>query len=637
MAQDSKSTEGHEVPWRKEKTMNSLPEVVTNYSTLIRTENGIPYRDLNKNGKLDIYEDPRRPVDDRVEDLLGQMTLDEKAGMMFINGTVVNEDGSIEVDPETKGFGRAAVTQITNQLMSHFNFWQMPGAQVVAAWYNKLQRFSEETRLGIPVTIASDPRNHFSNSIFSMSAQDFSQWCETLGFAAIGDADLVKKFADIVRKEYLAVGIRIALHPQIDLATEPRWPRINGTFGEDAELTARLGKAYIEGFQGEKLGPHSVACMTKHFPGGGPQNEGLDPHFEFQRGQIYPGNNFDYHLIPFEAAFAANTAAIMPYYGVPMDQTGENVAMSFNKDIITGLLREKYRYDGVICTDWGLITDVHMQEAIWPARAWGVEHLSEIDRVYKALDAGVDQFGGESCPEHVVELVKSGRLSEARLEESVRRLLRLKFELGLFDNPFVDEALVPQVLGDPVSIAAGADSQKRAMTLLKNKDHVLPIQSKSRVYVKNVDATVAGQYAELAATPTEADFAILRLEAPWYPVETKNPFARSFHHGDLDFKGEALAEIVSLLKTVPTIVVLYLDRPAVIPEISAAAQALLVEYGASDEAVLDVIFGKARPEGKLPFELPFSMDAVRNQKADVPYDSDDPLYPFGFGLAYKLR
>jgi beta-glucosidase len=327
----------------------------------------------------------------------------------------------------------------------------------------------------------------------------------------------------------------------------------------------------------------------------------------------------------------------MPYYGVPMDQTGENVAMSFNKDIITGLLREKYRYDGVICTDWGLITDVHMQEAIWPARAWGVEHLSEIDRVYKALDAGVDQFGGESCPEHVVELVKSGRLSEARLEESVWRLLRLKFELGLFDNPFVDEALVPQVLGDPVSIAAGADSQKRAMTLLKNKDHVLPIQSKSRVYVKNVDATVAGQYAELAATPTEADFAILRLEAPWYPVETKNPFARSFHHGDLDFKGEALAEIVSLLETVPTIVVLYLDRPAVIPEISAAAQALLVEYGASDEAVLNVIFGKAKPEGKLPFELPFSMDAVRNQKADVPYDSEDPLYPIGFGLAYKLR
>jgi beta-glucosidase len=190
--------------------------------------------------------------------------------------------------------------------------------------------------------------------------------------------------------------------------------------------------------------------MTKHFPGGGPQYEGLDPHFDFQRGQVYPGDNFDYHLIPFEAAFEAGTAAIMPYYGVPMDQTSENVAMSFNKDIITGMLREKYGYDGVVCTDWGLITDIHMPGGvIWPARAWGVEHLSEVERVYKAIEAGVDQFGGESCPQYVVELVKAGRLSEARLDESARRLLRLKFELGLFDDPFTDEARLPQVMGMP--------------------------------------------------------------------------------------------------------------------------------------------------------------------------------------------
>ncbi|GAG19841.1 unnamed protein product, partial [marine sediment metagenome] len=262
-----------------------------------------------------------------------------------------------------------------NSPLNHFNLWQIPGAQVVAAWQNKLQRFAEQTRLGIPVTIASDPRNHFTRNIFSMATKEFSQWCETLGFAALDDSDLVQQFADIARREYLAVGIRVALHPQIDLATEPRWPRISGTFGEDAHLTARLVKAYIAGFQGATLGAHSVACMTKHFPGGGPQNEGLDPHFEFQKGQIYPGQNFDYHLIPFEAAFDAQTAAIMPYYGVPVDQTDENVAMSFNKAIITGLLREKYRFEGVICTDWGLITDVHMKDAIWPARAWGVEHL----------------------------------------------------------------------------------------------------------------------------------------------------------------------------------------------------------------------------------------------------------------------
>lgn len=609
-------------------------ELLTQQSGLLATENDVTFRDLNKNGKLDPYEDPRQPLESRIENLMGQMTLEEKAGMLFINGAAVNADGSIENKPGTSGMARGAVPQIVEKKMSHFNLWDIPGAQMVAKWQNDLQRFAEQTRLGIPITIASDPRNHFNQSIFSTRANDFSQWCETLGFAAIGDPGLVRQFAEIVRQEYLAVGIRIALHPQIDLATEPRWPRISGTFGEDAHLTSLLAQAYIEGFQGKALSPQSVACMTKHFPGAGPQKEGLDPHFEFQKGQIYPGNNFDYHLIPFEAAFAAKTAAIMPYYGVPINQTDENVAMSFNKAIITGLLREKYQYDGVVCTDWGLITDFHMADTVWPARAWGVEHLTQAERVRKALDAGVDQFGGESCPEFVVELVKTGRLSEARLDQSVHRLLRLKFQLGLFDNPFVDETRVPQVLGHPASVAAGAASQKRAMTLLKNDEHTLPLQGRPRIFVKNVDPSTAARYAEVVATPEDADFAILRLATPWVPVETKNPFARSFHHGDLDFKEEAKAEILSLLQAVPTIVVLYLDRPAVIPEISAMAKALLAEYGASDTAMLDVLFGKANPEGRLPIELPSSMEAVRKQKADVPYDSESPLYRFGFGMSY---
>ncbi|CAG1010944.1 beta-glucosidase [Anaerolineales bacterium] len=611
-----------------------LAEIVRQHSGLLRAENGCAFRDLNKNGKLDVYEDPRQPIESRVEDLLGQMTLEEKAGTLFINGSVVNTDGSIEEKPDTPGFGGVAAKQIANQKMNHFNLWDIPRTQAVAAWHNKLQSFAEGMRLGIPITIASDPRNHFTRNIFSMAANEFSQWCETLGFAALDDADLVKQFADIARREYLSVGIRVALHPQIDLSTEPRWPRISGTFGEDAHLTARLVKAYIAGFQGTALGPHSVACMTKHFPGGGPQNEGLDPHFEFQQGQIYPGKNFDYHLIPFEAAIESRTAAIMPYYGVPIDQTDENVAMSFNKAIITGLLRDKYHFDGVVCTDWGLITDVHMGEAVWPARAWGVEHLSKPERVLKALEAGVDQFGGESCPEYVIELVKTERLSETRIDQSVRRLLRLKFQLGLFDNPFVDESQVPQILGHPASVAAGLDSQQRAMTLLKNESQTLPLKGQPKIFVKNIAPAVAARYAEVVATPEQADFAILRLDTPWVPVETKNPFARDFHHGDLDFKGEVKAEILSLLQTVPTIVVIYLDRPAVIPEISAASKALLAEYGADDSAVLNIIFGKSRPEGKLPFELPSSMEAVRNQKADIPYDSENPLYPFGFGMSY---
>jgi len=609
-------------------------EMANQHSSVINTKNGMPFRDLNHNGILDVYEDPRQPLEARVDDLLAQMTLEEKAGVLFINGSGINEDGSIEEQPGNYWSGMNAANQITAHKMNHFNLWGIPKAQVVAAWHNRLQRFAENTRLGIPVTIASDPRNHFTRNIFSMAANEFSQWCETLGFGALDDASLVQQFAEIARREYLAVGIRVALHPQIDLATEPRWPRISGTFGEDAHVATRLVKAYIAGFQGQTLGYNSVACMTKHFPGGGPQFEGLDPHFEFQKGQVYPGHNFDYHLIPFEAAFEARTAAIMPYYGVPMDQTNENVAMSFNKAIITGLLREKYRFDGVICTDWGLITDAQLPEALWPARAWGVENLSQPERVLKALEAGVDQFGGESCPEYVVELVKSGRLSEARIDQSVRRLLRLKFQLGLFDNPFVDESLVPQVLGNPASVAAGHASQERAMTLLKNDQQLLPLQGRPKIYIKNIDQAVAARYAEVVSAPEQGDFAIVRLDTPWVPIETKNTFARGFHHGDLDFKSPAKEEILGLLATVPTIVVLYLDRPAVIPEISAAAGALLGEYGADDAAVLDVVFGKAHPEGKLPFELPRSMEAVRNQKADLPYDSENPLYPYGFGLSY---
>lgn len=603
------------------------------------TSEAANYRDLNKNGRIDVYEDSSQLIEDRVNDLLAQMTLEEKAGMMFINGTFINDDGSLEKKTDTKGFAARLPTageSISGKLMNHFNFWQVPETRELAIGYNAIQKEAENTRLGIPVTIASDPRNHFSESIFSMAATGFSQWCEPLGLAAIGDETLTKQFADIARQEYVAVGIREALHPQVDLATEPRWARISGTFGEDAHLTARMAKAYILGFQGEDLGPNSVACMTKHFTGGGPQKEGLDPHFEFHKGQVYPGNNFDYHLIPFVAAFEANTAAIMPYYGVPKGQTNEDVAFAFNKSIITDLLRNMYKFNGVVCTDWGLITDVNMGTTIWPARAWGVEHLSEEDRVKKVIDAGVDQFGGESVPELVVKLVREGKVTEARIDESVRRLLRQKFQLGLFDNPYVDVENAVQVLSNPAFKAAGEASQRRAMTLLKNDQNILPLQpGKLKLFVKNVNPEVAARYGTVVKSPKEADMAIIRLKTPWYPVDTKNPFALGFHHGDLDFKGKEKEEILQLLKAVPTIVDIGLDRPAVIPDISKHAKGLFADFGASDEAVLDVIFGKAKPEGNLPFELPSSMEAVRNQKEDVPYDSKDPLYKFGFGLRYQ--
>lgn len=605
---------------------------------MFHKDNDITFRDLNKNGRLDPYEDPRRPIAERVEDLLGQMTLEEKAGQMFHAFVPVNPD---DVTFEGAGmFGGPAVADLLlHRHMTHFNVARIASPAETAAWYNRLQKLAEGTRLGIPVTIASDPRHAFTrNIVLGAQTGGFSQWPEPIGLAAIGDPAVTQEFADIARQEYLAVGIRTALHPMADLATEPRWGRINGTFGEDAELAARLVYAYIRGFQGETLGPHSVACMTKHFPGGGPQKDGEDPHFPEGKEQVYPGHNFAYHLIPFEAAFRAGTAAIMPYYGQPIGVPGiEEVGFGFNRDVITGLLREKYGFDGVVCTDWGLLTSAVLPGGeVFAARAWGVEHLSLAERVLKALNAGVDQFGGEACPEVVVELVRSGQVSEARLDQSVRRLLRVKFQLGLFDNPYVDVEAAARIAGAAAFRRAGELAQRKAIVLLKNGEtaqgKALPLRGRPRLYVEGVAAEAAAAYGEVVGAPAQADYAILRLNTPY---EKRTGFLREhFHAGDLDFKGEEKAHILEILRQVPTIVAIHLDRPAVIPEIAAECAGLLGEFGAHDAAVLDVIFGRFAPGGKLPFELPSSMDAVRRQKPDVPYDSENPLFPFGFGLTY---
>lgn len=625
----------------KSRVENNLSPEVNAKSSLIRIDGNATYRDLNKNGKMDVYEDISQPVEKRVQDLLKQMNIEEKAGMMFYSPARVNADGTIE-DKPAKDFISTmlpvGITEIDKHKITHFNLFGVPAPDTLAMWYNRMQQYEEKTRLGIPLSIASDPRNQGGAGIFAMSAKTFSMWPDPLGLAAIGDEKVTEQFADISRQEYLAVGIRQGLHPQVDLATEPRWPRIAGTFGEDAALSSRMTTAYIKGYQGEKLGPNSVAMMTKHFPGGGPQKDGMDPHFNFQKGEVYPGNNFNYHLVPFEAAFNAGTAAIMPYYGVPMGQKDiPEVGFSYNKAIITELLRKKYHYDGVVCTDWGLVTDSKIGPVNFPARAWGVENLNTEERVQKIIDAGVDQLGGEEIPGVIVKLVKEGKLSEHRIDESVVRLLRLKFQLGLFDNPFVDEKKAAAIVGSPEFMKAGEDAQRRSLTLLKNDGHALPLApNKLKIYIKNINPKIAAEYGTIVTDPKQADMAIIRLQTANYPIpEAKGNFiAAMFHWGDLDFKGQQLQDILDLEKSVPTVVDIYMDRPAVIPEISANAKALFASFGSNDRAFLDVVFGKYKPQGRLPIEMPSSMDAVRNQKEDMPYDSKDPLYKFGYGLSY---
>lgn len=610
----------------------------------ILTLDGFTFRDLNKNGKLDVYEDSRKTVDDRVSDLLSQMTLEEKAGTMFITMVGINKDGSVNEKPSLRDpfslLEEGTSKMLFMKHMNHLNILTGASKKAMAEWYNNLQKLEEKSRLGIPVSIASDPRNHFSsNPLSSALSGDMTQFPEPLGLAAIGDSAEVVAFGDIARQEYLALGIRIALHPQADLATEPRWIRINGTFGEDAQLASKLVGAYIKGFQGDTIGPKSVVCMVKHFSGGGPQKEGIDPHLEIQKGQAYPGKNFNYHLIPFEAAFRAGAAEIMPYYGVPTGQTSEDVGFAFNKEIITGLLRGKYHFDGIVCTDWGIVTDMKLfGKKMASARAWGMSNASEEERVLKIINAGVDQFGGEAVPQIVVKLVKDGKISMERIDNSVRRLLKMKFRLGLFENPYVDVENAVKVVGNEKFRAAGDLAQRKSIVLLKNdtisNKPVLPLKKGIKIYVKNLDAAKAAKFGIVVDKPELADIAVLRLQTPSEILPNSGILGRLMRAGDLDFKGKEKEEILALLAKVPTVVDIYLNRPAVIPEISAASKGLFAAFGASDDALLDVIFGNFNPQGKLPVEMPSSMEAVRKQKEDVPYDSENPLYKFGFGLSY---
>ncbi|WP_330280484.1 MULTISPECIES: glycoside hydrolase family 3 N-terminal domain-containing protein [unclassified Streptomyces] len=577
------------------------------------------------------YQNPELPVEQRVEDLLSRMTLAEKAGQLFHTMLAMKPEGSTIEKGDAGVIPLDTTSMLQGQFMTHFNLMGTYEPGAMARWHNTLQSMAADTRLGIPVTLSTDPRHGFTDNVgASFNAGAFSAWPEPIGLAALRDPKLVYEFADTVRREYLAVGFRVALHPQIDLASEPRWSRQNGTFGSDAALTSQLVRAYVRGLQGDTLGKQSVSAMVKHFPGGGPQLDGEDPHFPWGKEQIYPGGMRDLHLEPFKAAIAAGCAQMMPYYGQPIGTDWEEVGFGFNKGVVQGLLRDRLGFDGIVCTDWGLISDAEIFGEMHEARAWGLESLTELEKAARVLDAGCDQFGGESRTDLIIELVESGRIPEYRLDQSLRRILRDKFVLGLFDAPYVDADAAAETVGRTDFTEAGAKAQRRSLTLLTNPGGTLPVTGRPKLYVENVTAKTAAQYGKLVDAPEQADLAVLRLRTPYEP--RPNTFESFFHSGTLAFTPEELKPILDLLATVPTVVCINLERAAVIPEIAERAAALVADYGASDTALLDIAFGKAKPEGRLPFELPRSMEAVAASRPDVPNDTENPLFPYRAGL-----
>ena len=639
-----------------QNTSARQPTLVARSAPIIQV-GGKRFKDLDRNGRLEPYEDWRLSPSARARDLVSRMTLEEKAGMMM-HGTARSGGplGMVGAGTayDTAVMGRlirdAAVTSFITRLRGQ--------PTLLATQNNALQEIAEKTRLGIPLTISTDPRNHFQYTLgASVESSGFSQWPETLGFAALRDARLVRRFADIARQEYRAVGIEETLSPQADIATEPRWSRINGTFGEDPDVARDLVKAYVGGFQHGTSGLDSagVLAVVKHWVGYGAQQKGLDSHNSYGRFAIFSPGDLEIHIKPFLGAFAAHVGGVMPTYSILQGATLdgrpiEQVGAGFNEQLLTELLRKRYGFDGIILTDWAITNDCGEKcqngapAGERPSFAdlgmpWGVENLSKLDRFAKAINAGVDQFGGVEESQYVVEAVRTGKVNERKVNESAYRIAVQKFRQGLFENPYVDPAQAARVVGNAEFQREATDAQRRSLVLLENKKHFLPVAARGkRVFLHGVDSATAARYGFTVVTElSQADLAILRTGAPYQTIHPQYVFGAMMHEGDLGFRegDKEFEEIKRITAAVPTVITVNLDRPAILTGVNDRATALLANFGVSDAALLDVITGVARPQGRLPFELPSSMAEVEAQRSDVPHDTAHPLYRIGYGLRYS--
>ena len=708
----------------------------------ILTADGFAFKDLNKNGRLDKYEDWRLSVDVRVKDIASQLSIEQIAGLMLYSkhqAIPAFPGGPFAGTYDGKPFAQSGANPydlsdqqkkfLLDDNVRHVLIISVQSPRIAALWNNKMQALVEGTGLGIPANNSSDPRNGtVANAEFNGGAGGtISMWPGSLGLAATFDPSLVQKFGDIASKEYRALGIATALSPQIDLATDPRWNRVSGTFGENVKLSTDMARAYIDGFQtstGNKeirggWGYNSVNAMVKHWPGGGAGEGGRDAHYGYGKYAVYPGHNFSQHMLPFtEGAFklsgkTGKAAAVMPYYTISFNQdikNHENVANNYNNYIITDLLRNKYNYDGVVCTDWLVTGDETSVDQFLSGKSWGVEKLSAAERHYKILMAGVDQFGGNNDVGPVIDAYNMGvkkhgeSFMRARFEQSAIRLLRNIFRVGLFENPYLNPDSSVTIAGAPAYMAAGYDAQIKSIVMLKNNEHVLPLAKNKTVYIpkkftpagKNflgmdipesldypVNVNIAKKYFNVTDNPAEADYALVFTSSPnsgggynsneaksggtgYVPVSLQYKEYTATTARDSSIAGGDPFEIFTnrsykrksaiainttdlgmvtdtygKMKGKPVIVSVNMNNPMVFGEFEKDANAILVNFGVQDQAILDIVTGAAEPSALLPMQMPADMETVEKQYEDVPLDMKvykDAIgntYDFGFGLNWK--
>ena len=633
------------------------PELGTRSVSIIK-KGGLEFKDLNKNGKLDKYEDWRLTPEQRAADLLSKMDIDEKIGFMIISQINMGPQGTAELNERDQVTNRNNFTGeaadesinvsgttkgIMERHLRHFILRANAPARLMAEWANNVQEVAEGSRLGIPAIFASNPRNHVAvdNSLgLNVGNSFFTQWPGTLGLGATNDPELVYQFAKSAAAEWAACGIRKGYMYQLDLSTEPRWSRIEGTFGEDADRVSVIAEKLVKGFQGEDLGPGSVALTMKHFPGGGPEMNGWDSHYSYGKNLIYPGGMFDYHIKPFKAAVDAGVSGIMPYYARPHETKYEEVGSAFNYGLLTDLLRNTLGFKGLVNSDTGPINNM----------PWGVEDLSYQERYAKAVAAGTDLFSGGADIKNLKATYDAGMITDEQIDTAVTRLLIEKFKLGLFENPYVDPDKAEATANCDEFRAMAETAFRKSIVLMRNEGSVLPLKKGAKVYVERVDAS--GQHnavkidnnvwdIEFVDKPLKADVVIFWV----FPgTAGRGGGFLGGASGNTDISNLLSANNIdvrymnTIAITRPVVVAVNCSRPWVLSELKGrAADTWLATFGTTLPALLDVATGKFNPSGKMPFGLPASQEAVEANKEDVPSFMEAEGYaliPCGAGLSY---
>ncbi|MDR1504369.1 MAG: glycoside hydrolase family 3 protein [Prevotella sp.] len=711
----------------------------------IITKDGLKFKDLNKNGKLDPYEDWRLSIDERAKDLAKRMSVEQISGLMLYSShqMVPASDVGFGADtyngqPFSKSnanpwdIGDKQKAFLKNDHLRHILITTVQSPEIAAKWNNQIQAFAESEGLGIPCNTSSDPRHMATASAeFSAGAGgQISLWPDGLAIGATFSPEIVKQFGNIAAQEYRALGITTALSPQIDLGTDPRWFRITMTFSEDTKLTTDMARAYIDGFQTsfgkdeikDGWGYKSVNAMVKHWPGGGTGEGGRDAHWANGKFGVYPGNNFNEHLKPFlNGAFNLEektgfASAVMPYYTISYNQdpSGENVANAYSKYIIKDLLREKYNYDGVVCTDWGITgKEYPTSDSPLGGKPWGVEKLSITERHYIAIMAGMDQFGGNRDMKPIVEAYNMGvkehgeKFMRSRFEQSAVRLLKNIFRLGLFENPYINPEESMETVGNPEFMKAGYEAQVKSIVMLKNKGNVMPVKETQTVFIPKiytapaidwfgnlssgkydypVDIETVKKYYNVTDDPKKADFALVFVTSPiseyggydlndrksggngYIPMSLQystytatDAREYSIAAGDpvtdpsitnRSYKGKSvnttnytdlktILDTRNVMKEKPVLVIVNSLKPMVFNEFESRVDGILIRFGVSTQAALDIISGKSEPSGLLPIQMPANMETVEKQFEDVAHDmechkdTEGNIYDFAFGLNWN--